>query len=154
MPDFKNVTKDLLKLAGEVIDADHDHLAKARIVYLERGGDWTANGEDVLGTIKVATGMDRVLIGKDKFGHVDLIVTVNELHWADWKERADEVKPKALLDELFCSISGTKIDGFKKNPADFLGYHDNVRRFGAWRPQLQRGQKAFEQMELPSASTG
>ncbi len=67
-----------------------------------------------------------------------------------WNQVLNETTRVACVDEQLCRCwYDDEKDTLTVRPYDFTGYHENVKRYGAWHPDLETFLKVAKQQPLP-----
>lgn len=139
--------KDVMDLMLRLIAEHHPHLAMIEsdigIVFREKAIE--KNGKTILGVTKKAPPMLSVLTDK-KFNYKFIV----ELGADAWQTLSDRQR-MALIDHHLCSMSVEEDEdkgtlSCSMRPPDFLGYKEEVERWGMWRPLDDDTLTALEHM--------
>jgi hypothetical protein len=142
---FKDAPETLVKLASDLINEYHTHLAEANIKYLVRTGKWVLRNKIKNGSVVKPSEQSKFLAGG-----FDFVVTINN---DVWNANQDEKKRSALLDHYLCYCArgeDDKITGepkwYKQEPSvsDFPAI---ISRHGLWTESLERLFHAHEKYE-------
>ena len=157
--------RHLIDASSPIVNPEHAHLDKARILWLWASYTATAKGgaigEAQLNLAQSAAysqGRSTAMLRDWNGGiHPDFIITLS----APWFAEADEVSKCAVIDhELFhCAQKRNKdgeraFDRLSDRPQWAIRHHDLeefvgiARRYGAWSPQLQQMKSALEHKPL------
>jgi len=143
---------DVIQIAQDLIDAHHEHLLEAHILWLTTTSKRASGGHVVLGTSSRSNPLQRFL---SSIGHVssmpsDYIVLIDEKRWA----RALLTQRKALVDHLLCRMirrehvnkrSGETTYSWATVGPDVSEFSDVIRRHGIWLPEQQLFAKAVRE---------
>lgn len=161
MPDIKiRVADEAAAIAAELIPAHHEHLERARILYL-----FTTQKRKQYDRVKLATAgklaaLHRFLAsGKESVekGH-DFIVL---LGWNEW-HGLTEPQRRALVDHELChcveKVAATKKGVLKRRWSlrahDLEEFRDVLQRHGFWKTDVRAFGELARQLDLPEASGG
>ncbi|MDQ7790047.1 MAG: putative metallopeptidase, partial [Clostridia bacterium] len=94
------------KIAHDLLEEHHGHLAEARVCYLFRLGPWASKGDVVLGKAYKVSDRDKYLHG------YDFLIVINKDYWP----ALTEDQRVALVDHELCHCSRGEdtSDGFPK----------------------------------------
>jgi len=138
---------DVMKTLRDLIKKHHPHLVLIEedigVVYREKARE--VAGVTILGATRKAPPLLPVLTDK-KFTYKFII----ELGADAW-QALDDRQRQACLDHHLCSmrVEEDPDSGEVKcsiRPPDFIGYKEEVERWGMWRPMDEETMTAFEQM--------
>ena len=138
---------DVMKSVSTLIGKHHPHLAliEEDIIVVFREKATEKAGKVIMGATKKATPLLAILTDK-KFTYKFIV----EIGADVWKE-LDNRQQQALLDHHLCSmkVEEDANSGEIKcslRPPDFLGYKEEVERWGMWRPMDDDTLSIIEQM--------
>jgi len=125
---------DVMKKVQSLIAKYHPHLAlvekEIAVVFREKAIE--KSGMVILGNTAKATPLLEVLTDK-KFTYRFII----ELGADHWNNELDDRQQLALLDHHLCAMKVEEDDKGRKyslRPPDFVGYKEEIERWGMWRP--------------------
>ena len=141
---------DIYKAVKSLIPKYHPHLvdvADDLFIYFKEKAS-TPGGVIVAGKTKKAPNLMSLGLVTENHRKITFLI---ELGYDYWKALGDKQKT-ALLDHHLCAMTATESEqtgsmvyGIK--PPDFVGYRDEVERWGLWRPaQDPKAQTLVEQM--------
>jgi hypothetical protein len=131
--------EEVALLAPRLIDANHSHLAEARICYLFRTGKWESKGKVVFGKAEKVSGKWKNLTG------YDFVIIIN---YEAWSYASDTIRNAGLDHELTHCARGE--DDKEGNPKWYIMPHQVedfssiIERHGLWNKDLERFFKAGE----------
>jgi len=138
---------DVMKKVKSLIAKYHPHLAlvEDEIVVVFREKAVEKSGKVLMGNTSKATPLLEVLTDK-KFGYRFIV----ELGADVWQNELDDRQQLALLDHHLCAMK-VEDDGqggrkYSLRPPDFVGYKEEVERWGMWRPMDDDTLSIIEQM--------
>jgi hypothetical protein len=137
--DIWKADKKVMKMVSDLIAQHHPHLLliedEIGVIFREKASE--VAGVIILGKTKKAPSLLSVLTDK-KFTYRFII----ELGADEWNNNLDDRQRMALLDHQ-CTI----------RPPDFIGYTEEVQRWGMWRPIDDDTLTAVEKMFGNAAKT-
>lgn len=143
---------DAQNLAGPLIEAHHEHLQGARVLWLFTTSKRTRGGHVTLGTAARSNPLQRFLSsGNDSVqtGH-DYIVQIDEGRW----KRALATQRAALVDHLLCRMVQREVNNKRTGEItrswgtvgpDIEEFSDVILRHGVWLPEQQVMAKAMRE---------
>ena len=136
---------DLEALLSKLIDRHatlFSHIERLKIVCLWKAKGGASKGKQTFGKVQAATG----LVGF--FSEADFVIWLAADHLRE--KNASERTVEACLFHEACHIQWDA-DGGKVLVVDhdFYGFTEELRAYGAWRTDLEKAAKAFEQLALP-----
>ena len=141
---------DIYKAVKSLIPKYHPHLVEVLdqifIIFKEKAS--TPGGVTVAGKTRKAPNL--LALGLVTENHRKIVYII-EIGHDYWKTLADKQKT-ALLDHHLCAMTATENEQtgattFGVKPPDFVGYRDEVERWGLWRPtQNPKAPTLVEQM--------
>lgn len=146
---------DVMKKVKSLIAKYHPHLAlvedEIAVVFREKAVE--KSGKVLMGNTSKATPLLEVLTDK-KFGYRFIV----ELGADVWQNELDDRQQLALLDHHLCAMK-VEDDGqggrkYSLRPPDFVGYKEEVERWGMWRPMDDDTLSIIEQMFGEKAKEG
>lgn len=146
---------DVMKKVKTLIAKYHPHLVlvedEIAVVFREKATEKA--GKVIMGNTSKATPLLEVLTDK-KYGYRFII----ELGADVWQNELDDRQQLALLDHHLCAMK-VEDDGqggrkYSLRPADFVGYKEEVERWGMWRPMDDDTLSIIEQMFGEKAKEG
>jgi hypothetical protein len=126
---------DVMKKVTTLIAKYHPHLAlvekEIAVVFREKATEKA--GKVIMGNTSKATPLIEILTDK-KFSYRFIV----EIGADVWENELDNTQQLALLDHHLCAMK-VEDDGnggykYSLRPADFVGYKEEVERWGMWRP--------------------
>lgn len=138
--------KDVMDIVKKLIAKHHPHLALIEkdigVVFKDKATEKA--GLIIPGNTKKAPPLMEVLTDK-KFGY-KFVIEIGADAWANLSEK----QRTALLDHHLCAmlVEEDKDGGLKCSlrPPDFVGYKEEVERWGMWRPMDEDTLTIIEQM--------
>jgi hypothetical protein len=150
-----NAGPNVIKMMQTLIARYHPHLAlvekEIAVVFREKAAEKA--GKVIMGgTAKM--GWQIAVVTDKKFEHKFII----ELGADVWENELDETQKLALLDHHLCAMK-VEDDGqggykYSLRPADFVGYKEEVERWGMWRPMDDDTLSIIEKMFGEKAKEG
>jgi hypothetical protein len=146
--DIWKADKKIMAMVSDLIAKYHPHLAliedEIGVIFKEKASE--VAGVILLGKTKKAPSLMPVLTDK-KFNYKFLI----EIGADEWNNTLDDRQRLALLDHHLCSMMAeenpqTGEIKYTIRPPDFVGYVDEVKRWGMWRPHDDETMSAVEKM--------
>lgn len=138
---------EVMKSVSKLIGKHHPHLAliEEDIIVVFREKAIEKAGKIIMGATKKATPLLAVLTDK-KYKYKFII----EIGADVWKE-LDAKQQKALLDHHLCAMKveedpNTGETKCSLRPADFVGYREEIERWGMWRPMDDETLSVIEEM--------
>lgn len=141
---------DIYKAIKSLIGKYHPHLAEIEgqiFVYFKEKAS-TPGGVIVAGKTKKAPNLLSLGLVTENHRKITFII---ELGYDYWKGLSDKQKT-ALIDHHLCAMTAveneqTGATSYGVKPPDFVGYRDEVERWGLWRPRQDPNAKTLvEQM--------
>lgn len=140
------------ELATDLIDDHHEHLQRARILWLFTNSKRTRGNRVVLGTSNRTNALQRYLssgnVSVEKGS--DFIVLIDSTRW----ETSLKTQREAMVDHLLCRMqlrevvnkrSGKITHTWTTVAPDIEEFTDVILRHGVWLPEQQRFVKAIQQ---------
>jgi hypothetical protein len=153
--DIWKAEKKVMKMVSDLIAQHHPHLVlieeEIGVIFREKASE--VAGVVILGKTKKAPSLLPVLTDK-KFSYKFLI----ELGADEWNNSLDDRQRMALLDHHLCSMMAEEDPNTGEikctiRPPDFIGYTEEVQRWGMWRPIDDETLTAVEKMFGTAAKT-
>lgn len=134
--------EEIEKVGAALIDVrkELEPLREAAIRYLWQKSGGTSAGKAVLGRCRRPRGL------LAKFCAADFIITISADHVTT--AQLTRFQMEALVFHELCHASMDQQKGARLLPHDYEGFNAEVTHYGAWRPDLQRAQVAFSQLQL------
>lgn len=146
---------DVMKKVKTLIAKYHPHLAlvEHEIAVVFRDKATEKAGKVIMGSTSKATPLLEILTDK-KFTYRFII----EIGADVWQNELDNTQQLALLDHHLCAMK-VEDDGqgsrkYSLRPPDFVGYKEEVERWGMWRPMDDETLSVIEEMFGKKAQEG
>jgi len=138
---------DVMKMVTTLIAKYHPHLVlieeEIAVVFREKASEKA--GKIIMGNTSKATPLLEVLTDK-KFTYRFII----EIGADVWNNELDNKQQLALLDHHLCAMKveddGQGVRKYSLRPPDFVGYKEEVERWGMWRPMDDETLSIIEEM--------
>lgn len=135
--------EEVREIATKYINEYHSHLANAPIEYLFNAKTVLKKGKEVLGEIKLVTGLNAFLITRD-YAEPQEQIFVMIISKSAWDLLADKPQYReAIVDhELQHANRDLDTGALSLLPHDIEEFNDIVRRHGAWKQDIANFLKA------------
>ena len=139
-------------IARQLIEAHHDHLEEARILFLFRDPAAKKGDRITLGTASLMTAKENAILTMGrKMAPYDFKIVLSHVDWMF----ADEPKRIALIDHELCHCTEVEDDktgekSFKLTGHDLEEFNVIVERHGLWKGDVEAFAEAIcKQLEIP-----
>jgi hypothetical protein len=130
----------IIELASEVVDKNHQHLERCRLLILMYEDELSYRGKTVPGRVYKIHDREKTELEKD------MEIVISE---PTWERIANEGKEEAAMDWLLCFITvGSSPGSWTTKDPDFSGFYNNFERYGAWDMSLKNLKKRMQQMKI------
>lgn len=150
MTDIWEVGKDIYKAVKSLIPKYHPHLVDVvdqMFIYFKEKAS-TPGGVIVAGKTKKAPSLLALGLVTENKRKITFIIEIGHDYW----RTLTDPQKTALLDHHLCAMTVTENEqtgatAYGVKPPDFVGYRDEVERWGLWRPrQNPKAPTLVEQM--------
>lgn len=148
MADIWEAGKDIYKAVNSLIGKYHPHLAEVSdqiFIYFKEKAS-TPGGVVVAGKTRKAPSLLAQGLVTENHRHITFLIEIGHDYW----RTLDDRQKTALLDHHLCAMTANENESgtsFGVKPPDFVGFRDEVERWGLWRPtQNPKAPTLVEQM--------
>lgn len=133
---------DVKEIAADLINQHHSHLANAPIQYVFNAKPMRKKGREILGEVKLISGLDAYLITRDfeEAPESLFVMVISKSAWDLLVDRPDT--RKALVDHELCHLVRSDEGDLSIKTHDLEEFFEIVERYGAWRNDIQTFLKA------------